>query len=455
MRWTMKRVYIFIFTVLNISVTILMVKYKKIKSTKRIMNKTVLKVRLRSTPVLAGISILTIISVFVIVPIVKADSYQSQINTLSAQNSSINGSIATLQGQAASYQQSINNLNAQISAIQAALNSNLAKQASLKSQIAANQAELVVQKSILGNDIKTMYVSGQLNTVEMLATSSNISQYVDQQVAYESVQNKIQSTLNQINSLQTSLEQQKSQVDTLVQTESTQNQTLSSDQAQVQSLLNMNQQQQSQYNAQLAANNSKIASLVAAQQAANASVARSVRLSNIPPSDGKGGACDIGQGNGGYPSILCNSPQDSVTDSAGFPNRECTSFANWYFTNIEHQTGFSITGNAGWWFLTTNSNTYPAVTWGAGVKVGALGIEPSSSLNAPVPSLHGGYYGHVMIVIGLPGTTYDGSLPYTQAAAGTYVPNGYVLVMSMNEDEAGHFMYNLWPINYLMYINPN
>jgi hypothetical protein len=59
-----------------------------------------------------------------------------------------------------------------------------------------------------------------------------------------------------------------------------------------------------------------------------------------------------------------------------------------------------------------------------------------------------------MIILALPGTTYDGHFPSTAAAAGTYVPQGYVLVMSMNEDEAGHFMYNLWPANYLMYINP-
>jgi hypothetical protein len=68
--------------------------------------------------------------------------------------------------------------------------------------------------------------------------------------------------------------------------------------------------------------------------------------------------------------------------------------------------------------------------------------------------LHGGYYGHVMVVLALPGTTYNGSFPHTSAAAGTTVPATDVLVMSMNEDEEGHFMYNLWPADDLMYINP-
>lgn len=404
---------------------------------------------IRSTPFLFIASIFTVCSVLIIPSLVRADSYQAQIDALNSQNSAIQGNLGLLSGQAANYQNQINDLNAQINAIQNAINANQNKQNELNAQIVSNQKELINQKSVLANDIRTMYLNSQLTPEEMLATSSSISQFIDQQVAYQTVQNKIQSTLNQINQLQISLNQQKVQVAQLLQTENTQNQTLISDQSQVQNLLNMNQQQQNQYNAQIANNNNQIKALIAAQAAANAAIARRADVSNIP-SGGSGGACDIGQGNGGYPVQLCNAPQDAITDSAGFPNRECTSFANWYFTTVEGQTNFSVTGNAGWWFLTSN---YPAVTWGAGVKPGALGIEPSSALNAPVPSLHGGYYGHVMIVLALPGTTYNGSFPYTAAYNGV-IPQGYVLVMSMNEDEAGHFMYNLWPINYLMYINP-
>jgi hypothetical protein len=58
-----------------------------------------------------------------------------------------------------------------------------------------------------------------------------------------------------------------------------------------------------------------------------------------------------------------------------------------------------------------------------------------------------------MIVLALSGTTYDGSLPYSSNAAGTAVPAGDVLVMSMNEDEQGDFMYDLWPASTLYYIH--
>lgn len=409
--------------------------------------------RLRSTPVLVLSSIVLICIVFIIIPkLARADSYQAQINALNQQNSSAQSSISSLQGIASNYQQEVNGLQSQINAIQSAIAANQSKQSVIQSQIVANKAQLVTQKSILSNDIRTMYVNGQLTPVEMLATSNNISSFVDQQAAYNAVEQKIMDTLSRINKLQKTLKDQQVQIAALLQTQQTQNQTLLNDQNQVNQLLSYNQQQQGQYNQQIQTNNSKIAALEAEQAAANASVARYVKLGSLPPSSGgSGGACDLGEGNGGYPMALCNAPKDSILDNAGFPNRECTSFANWYFTNIEKQTGFNVSGNAGWWYLTSN---YPAVTWSGGVTPGALGIEPSSSLNAPVPSLHGGYYGHVMIVLALPGTTYNGSFPYTSAVSGTIVPSGYVLVMSMNENFQGQFMYNFWPVNYLMYINP-
>jgi hypothetical protein len=49
-----------------------------------------------------------------------------------------------------------------------------------------------------------------------------------------------------------------------------------------------------------------------------------------------------------------------------------------------------------------------------------------------------------MIVMALPGQSYDG----------ISAPAGYVVVASMNEDEQGDFMYNLWPVADLWYIHP-
>jgi peptidoglycan hydrolase CwlO-like protein len=388
-------------------------------------------------------AVLALISCLILGAVVHAQSDQQQINSLNAQNAQSQQSLNSLQLQASSYQDAISTLQTQISAIQGAINANEAQEQQLEQKITYDQTQINMQKQLLGQDIASMYVNDQLTTVEMLATSKNLSDFVDAETYRGAVQSKLQNLLTQIALLQNQLEGQKTQLDQTLATQQAQQTQLSSDQSQQDQLLSMNQGQQATYDAQIAANNGEIAQLKAAQARANESIASSV---DITASGGSGGACDVGQGNGGYPSALCNASQDSLTDAFGFPNRECTSFANWYFVTQEGQTSFRVSGNAGWWWETSN---YPVTTYSPGaVKVGAIGVEPSSSLNAPIPTLHtsidGGYYGHVMIVKALPGTSYQG----------VSVPSGDVLVASMNEDGAGHFMYNLWPDAYLLYINP-
>lgn len=145
---------------------------------------------------------------------------------------------------------------------------------------------------------------------------------------------------------------------------------------------------------------------------------------------GSGGACDAGAGNGGYPMDWCDARMDSISTvsySSDRINRECTSYAYWYFTTVEGHADFHATGNANRWARTSN---YPAHVSPA---VGAIAVET------------GGYYGHVAIVQALAGQTYDGQT----------VPDGYVLVSEMNYDWQGHFRYSYSPLNkFSAYIYP-
>jgi len=145
---------------------------------------------------------------------------------------------------------------------------------------------------------------------------------------------------------------------------------------------------------------------------------------------GAGGACDNGAGNGGYPMEWCDARMDTVKTvsySADRINRECTSYAYWYFTTIGGHSDFHVTGNANRWAYTSN---YPTHTTPA---VGAIAVET------------GGYYGHVAIVQALAGATYDGKT----------VPEGYVLVSEMNYDWQGHFRYSYSPLGkFSAYIYP-
>jgi surface antigen len=145
---------------------------------------------------------------------------------------------------------------------------------------------------------------------------------------------------------------------------------------------------------------------------------------------GSGGACDSGAGNGGYPMNWCDARMDTiqtVSYSSDRINRQCTSYAFWYFTTVEGHSDFHVTGNANRWARTSNYPTH------ATPAVGAIAVQT------------GGYYGHVAIVQALPGAIYEGKT----------VPNGYVLVSEMNYDWQGHFRYSYSPLaKFSAYIYP-
>ena len=252
---------------------------------------------------------------------VLADSLQDQINALNQQNSNTSNIVNGLQSQAASYQDAINILQQQIDGMQASIAANEAQQATLQQEIINAQNEIVQEKSVLADDIKTMYVNGTPGTLEMLATSKNLSSFVDKQEYRTSVQNKLQDTLTKIAQLQQQLQTSKTKVDQLIGDEESQQSQLASAQAQQTSMLNYDQAQQASYNAQIAANSSQISSLEAEQAAENAKLGSGLVAS---------GTCG-----GGYPNQTpspaggnwgCDEPQDNTLDNWGMYNRECVSY---------------------------------------------------------------------------------------------------------------------------------
>ncbi|MFI5270760.1 MAG: CHAP domain-containing protein [Candidatus Saccharimonadales bacterium] len=339
---------------------------------------------------------------------------QNQISDLSGKNAASQAQINALELQAQGYQGAIDALNAQIYSLQASINANQARQADLQQKIIANQNEIALKKSQLADDLKTMYIEGNLTTIEELATSKNLSQYVDKQEYQTVVQNKLSSTITEINVLQKLLTNQKAQVDQLLASLKTQQDQLASAQSQQSQLLSLNQGQQDAYNAQVSQNRAKISALQAQQAAIIQAGTRSVGGGTYTSA-----TCNNGNGSGGYPAGLCNTVQDSTTDSGGFPNRECTSYAYWYFTQVEGHGDFSVTGNANQWLRTSNYATHGSPI------VGAVAVETA------------GAFGHVAIVQGLPGDS---------VGSGT-VPAGYLLVSEMNYDFNGHFRYSYSPLS--------
>lgn len=351
--------------------------------------------RLRSTPVLVLVSCL-VVGAALLSPLVRADQYDSQINALEQQNVSAQNTLNGLLAQANGYQATINQLQAQIAGLQANITANQAKQADLQNQIVAAQAELEHEKSVLANDIRSLYVSGQITPIEMLATSSSLSDYVDKQEAYLAVQSKIQSTLQQIASLQATLQAQKSQVDQLLKEQQQQQQQLSAAQSQANSLLAYNEGQQAAYDSQIQSNQSQIATLRAEQIAANRKL---VGTGRVDYSGSCGGGYPASAA-GPYGSWGCNYSLDNTIDNWGMYNRECVSYTAWMV--------YKTYGYMPYWGGVGDANQWPGDAARAGIPTGTT---PKVNSVAIYMGGSGDPWGHAMWVKSVNG---DGTITVDQ-----------------------------------------
>lgn len=354
-----------------------------------------------------------LIAIIGIAAVAHADQFDEQINQLRTQNSQAQGIVNGLASQATSYQDAINKLQAQINAVQTLISQNQAKQEDLQRQIRAAQEKIALYKKYLGQDIKAMYIDGQLTTIEELATSKNLSEYVDKEEYRIAAQNKINTTIKEIAKLQEQLQKQKVELDNLIDSQKQQNAQLDDARSQQQQLLSYNQGQQAAYNNQIANNSSKIQELKRQQALANA------RFTGGAP--GTGPTCG-----GGYPGIWCNAPQDSLIDDWGMYNRECVSYTAFKVhqdfllgKNSRDMPYWGGIGNANQWDDNARASGIPT---GSTPRAGAIAISNS------------GFYGHAMYVesVNADGTfnlsQYNAALDGRYSTRNNVSPGGLVFI---------------------------
>jgi peptidoglycan DL-endopeptidase CwlO len=360
---------------------VLIQKQKMKKSTKVSQTRSLLGV----------ITICVVLILTTVINTVRADQFDEQIRALQSQNNSNQAISDQLGAQANSYADAVNKLQLQINVLQAAIAANQQHSDDIKQQIIQAQADLDQQKKVLGENIKAMYLEGKTSTLEMLASSKDLSDFVDKQQSRNAVQSKVKDTMTKITSLQQQLKSQQEQLQALIKDQQTQNAQLSAAQAQQSQLLAYTEGQKQSYDKQISSNNSQISSLRAQQAAANA------RL---------GGRAVAGDpGHGGYPSYLDNAAEDSLVDPWGMYNRECVSYTAWkVYQTFGHMPNWGGTGNA---------NQWPADARSWGIPTGTVPRAHSVAISM------GGAYGHAMWVEGVSGST--------------------IYVSQYNYDLAGHY----------------
>lgn len=323
--------------------------------------------------------------------IVHADQYDQQIQQLRSQNAAKQQTLDSLQVQASSYQDAINKLQARINQIEGQILDTQSKQAEVKRQIAAAEADLIHQKAILSEAIKTMYFESQTSTLEVLLSSDNLSDFVDQEQYHITVQNNVKTLVDKINALKVKLKIQNDRLTSLLKDQKSQQATLANARSEQASLLSYNESRQASFNQQIQENNSQIAALRAQQAAANRAL---------------GGQVVAGDpGHGGYPAYLDNAAKDSLVDPWGMFNKECVSYTAW---KVQQRYGYMP-----YWGGRGNANQWPSSAQADGIPTGSTPRVGSVAISM------NGYYGHAM---------------WVEAVSGNMI-----YVSQYNFDLAGHY----------------
>ncbi len=332
----------------------------------------------------------------------RGDSLDQQIAALKKQSAALQGQANNYKAQANDYKTKVNALNSQVELIQTQINLSQATYTKVSREVDQAKEDLVTQKTILDENIRSIYKQGDLNSLEIIASSDNFSDFVNKQEYTQKVKDKVEGSLAKITALKIQLEKQQTELAGLLKDQQAQRAQLESTRAEANQLLAVAQQSADAADAQVRDTNSKLSQLRAQQAAAIAAVS---------------GGQSYG-GTGGYPWAGVSFPS-SVVDNWGMYARQCVSYTAWRVASSGRYMPY--------WGGHGNANQWPGNARAAGIPV------DGSPQSGDVGILMSGTYGHAVYVESVGGSS--------------------VTVSQYNANWDGRYSVSTYPKSSLVYIH--
>ena len=131
-----------------------------------------------------------------------ARDYNAEIQAKQQEADNYNSEALRLGEMADSLQAELDKINGQISAIQAQISDSQKKINNLNDQIKKNEELIKHNRKAMGRILADLYVDDQISPLEMLASSKNISDYIDKQEQRNSLKTSLNDKIKEIKSLQ-------------------------------------------------------------------------------------------------------------------------------------------------------------------------------------------------------------------------------------------------------------
>ena len=319
---------------------------------------------------------------------VSADRYDDQIASLQAQANQFQSQANQYKAQAATLQQALDQITAQKNAIIAQIDLSQQQYDQLQLKITDTNTKITANKNALGDTLASLYVDGKISSIEMLASSQSVTDFIDKQAYQSSVRDALTKTIDEIQTLKKQLEDSKAKLAVVMQQQQSQKASLAASEAEQARLVDETKGQEAAYQQLANSAQSQMESAAAQQRAYYASLAAQ-----------NGGSFNSGVvgsfvfanfsgnmpcGAGGYP--YCGA-QDSYADPWNLYNRECVSYAAWRIEQLGHKVQpFQGDGMA--------------YQWGQGAARGAWRVSEPQRGDAVVLPAMGGFapVGHLMVV---------------------------------------------------------
>lgn len=178
---------------------------------------------------------------------VQADQYDDKITALQADIARYQAEADRLAGESQTLQNAVSQLANEKAAIQTQIDINQAQYDQLVKEIAETEKKVQDNRDALGTTIADLYVNSKTSPLEMLASSSNVSDYLNQQEYQTSIRDQLTSTIKEIKKLKQELEDKKTEVDKVLSSQKSARDELAAREAQQQELLNKTQSDEATY----------------------------------------------------------------------------------------------------------------------------------------------------------------------------------------------------------------
>lgn len=219
---------------------------------------------------LVAIAVLTVVGSVPIAKPAAADQFDDQIAALTQDMAKYQAQADQLNAQADTLQNAVDQLTNAKNALQTQINLNQAQHDKLVVDIANTQTQITENQDALGKTIADLYIDDGTTPIELLASSTNIGDFLNKQEYRSSVKTQLNDTIKKVKTLKTQLDTQKSDLDKVLAQQTAARDDLAAKESEQASLLAQTQSDEANYQAMIKNSAAQIASAKAQQAALRA-----------------------------------------------------------------------------------------------------------------------------------------------------------------------------------------